>query len=213
MINLTTLDLRYNRIWDFSPIARLIPNLVTYRKGRQTVFDTCGFTVPNTDARLEPTGRVPEIVKEQIALQERGSVGLYASTKAAPITHEGKAVNWTRETTEANDDDEDGVIITVKFLNGESKEIEDVKWAARKWEKHGGLLFKFLGPDESGKSDIRIEFNYDYHQEMKESSRFEEMKKGSPPDEAPSPTGKFYNAVEAENYEREGYFLQNFYAW
>ena len=198
-----------NRIWDFSPIARLIPNLVAYSKERQTVFDTCGFTVPHTNARLEPTGRVAEIVKEQMALKEGGSVGLYASTKAAPLTHEGKTVNWTRESTEANDDDEDEVIITVKFLNGEflngeSKEIEDVKWAAREWEKHGELLFKFLEPDESGKSDIRIEFNYDYYREMK---------KGSPPDEAPSPTGKFYNAVEAENYEREGYFLQNFNKW
>ena len=213
LINLTTLYLDNNRIWDFSPIARLIPNLVTYGKERQTFFDTCGFTVPHTDARLEPTGRVAEIVKEQIALKEGGSVGLYASTKSAPFTHEGETVNWTRESTEANDDDEDEVIITVKFLNGEflngeSKEIEDVKWAAREWEKHGELLFKFLEPDESGKSDIRIEFNYDHYREMKESSRFEEMKKGSPPDEAPSRTGKFYNAVEAENYEREGYFLQ-----
>ena len=167
----------------------------------------CGFNMPPTYGRLQPSTHVHTITKYS---HKGGVSGNDGKVKAAPGVKDNGTVNWTYETTVASESKSDPTTITVKFLNGkrgvngDKGEIDVVEAAARTWEKHGYLRFKFLDPGQSGASDIRVKFKYDYIHEVKAEKKIVDGKE----EIEHIPTGKvfkdsrvFYKAFYADTNE------------
>ena len=207
LTSLTTLDLYDNEITDYSPLL-LLPNLshVLADHGINDIYSLrfvavyghdharCRFEMPLTYGRLHPS--TPQYTITPI--RHKGGVsGNHATVKAAPIVIDSATVNWTYETTVASESGRDPTTITVKFLNGEEREIDIVKAAAYTWESHGHLEFKFLEPSQSGASDIRVKFEYKYYQEF----TVEEIEIDGEPATKSTPTGETFSKAEAQSYE------------
>ena len=206
LTNLRRLELTDNPIPDLSALRALsvglvVTNVDSLAASHTSSYGNCSSQMPDPNSRLMPPIRTVE--KVPIRNKNGGNLGMFAETKGAPsLSDTGETLNWTRRLTEADDDDGPNVIITVEFLNGEGKEKSLVKDAAREWTLHGGLKFKFV---ESGPSDIRIQFNYRYLQEVQMEVQIDN--EGEPTIKY-TPTGNIYTLDEARTYNKRGYSLQ-----
>ena len=202
--NLIELYLGYNhQISDYSPLL-LLPRLSVVKgngidgihalHAAITKTDGCTFNMPQTYGRLQPSTHVYSISRKPSQGGVSGNVGFVQS---APIVSDNATLNWTYKTTVASESEKDPTTITIKFLNGNKNEKDIVIEAARTWESFGYLHFKFLHPGQSGASDIRVKFEYNYLREVKSETKVvngvEEIEY--------IPTGKTFGAAAWGTYE------------
>ena len=154
----------------------------------------CNFDMPRTYGRLRPSTHVYSISRKPSQGGVSGNVGFVQS---APIVSDNATLNWTYKTTVASESEKDPTTITIEFLDGDKNEKDIVIEAARTWESFGYLHFKFLHPGQSGASDIRVKFEYNYLREVKSETKVvngvEEIEY--------IPTGKTFSAAAWGTYE------------
>ena len=159
-----------------------------------TKTDGCTFNMPQTYGRLRPSTHVYSISRKPSQGGVSGNVGFVQS---APIVSDNATLNWTYKTTVASESEKDPTTITIEFLDGDKNEKDIVIEAARTWESFGYLHFKFLHPGQSGASDIRVKFEYNYLREVKSETKVvngvEEIEY--------IPTGKTFSAAAWGTYE------------
>ena len=202
--NLTKLYLGYShQISDYSPLL-LLPRLSVVKgngiddihalHAAITKTDGCTFNMPQTYGRLRPSTHVYSISRKPSQGGVSGNVGFVQS---APIVSDNATLNWTYKTTVASESEKDPTTITIEFLDGDKNEKDIVIEAARTWESFGYLHFKFLHPGQSGASDIRVKFEYNYLREVKSETKVvngvEEIEY--------IPTGKTFSAAAWGTYE------------
>ena len=202
--NLIKLYLGYShQISDYSPLL-LLPRLSVVKgngiddihalHAAITKTDGCTFNMPQTYGRLRPSTHVYSISRKPSQGGVSGNVGFVQS---APIVSDNATLNWTYKTTVASESEKDPTTITIEFLDGDKNEKDIVIEAARTWESFGYLHFKFLHPGQSGASDIRVKFEYNYLREVKSETKVvngvEEIEY--------IPTGKTFSAAAWGTYE------------
>ena len=210
LTSLVTLYIRNNQITNYLPLLSLRSlRIVEADDGiddiaslRSAVGDACHFQMPHTYGRLQPSGHRYTIISKPHGGGVSGNDG---EVKGAPLVIDNGTLNWTYETTVASESESDPTTITVKFLNGKTREIDIVKQAAAMWKSHGYIEWKFLGPSQSGASDIRVKFDYDYYHEHIKSKVIKDGEEII----TYSPTNRTFDAAGSETYKApsENYLL------
>ena len=146
--NLTRLHLSHNRISDVSALANL-HNLTELYLSKNQISDISALkaleNLTSVDVALvpfcltlDPPGPSGNDLPE----------GVYGLVVLVPTI-------WTKADTIYEESLSDGVVLTVKFLNGTEDDQGEVEKYASLWEAHGAVRFEFT---TTGTSDIIVDF-------------------------------------------------------
>ena len=151
--NLTELYLSNNQISDISALANLHNLTELYLSNNQT-SDASALTalenLTSVDVVLVPFC----LTLDPPPPPKSGQIS--ADLIILNLVVESESDIWTKADTIYEESLSDGVVLTVKFLNGPDPYHDAVKMYAPLWEDHGAVRFKFT---TTGTSDINIHFD------------------------------------------------------
>ena len=154
--NLTTLNLTGNPITDVSPLVGLRDGGteimgVTFTTTYDDEFlSSVGMwcATPDPDAPLSIPTVLPDISTVLRAVGKPGELLEAAGIKAY--------FWWAEDSVAPSDSDDDGVVVTVRFMNGTPLQKARVKKFVPQWAQYAELRFIFIEDDRP--SDIRVWF-------------------------------------------------------
>ena len=149
--NLTELHLSHNQISDVAPLAAL-ENLKELYLSHNQIADASALTaledLTSVDVTLVPFCLTLDPPDLNNPGQNPEGVHIFNLVVLDSSI-------WTKADTIYEESLSEGIVLTVRFLNGSKWDQDTVKNYARLWEKHGAVRFKFT---TTGTSDINIHF-------------------------------------------------------